>query len=258
MTLSSPLPPQVRRDPRDAADIPARDYIALQYIMEGYQEAQANVDAAVFGCASKTPSSRCVHRLVEAGYIVVERWNGVGMNLLRGTNRGRAALTERGVDPSRLFVPERPVAAKDLPHHLWINDVRLVLRKRGNADVTPCWALRRKLAELRPPAIPDILAFMTDAGGATIGVLAVEVDMGTEPLKVFIPKTDLLRSMIGSWAGSVPSAVLVLSVGPRRILAMEAGIASRPNGVPIVVLPLPKTQGRARIEALTALLEPST
>jgi hypothetical protein len=254
MTVASPLPPQVRRDPRDAADIPARDYIALQYIMEGYQEAQANVDAAVFGCSSKTPSSRCVQRLVNAGYIVVERWNGVGMNLLRGTNRGRTALTERGVDPSRLFVPERPVAAKDLPHHLWINDVRLVLRKRGIADVTPCWALRRKLAELRPPAIPDVLAFTTDAAGATAGVLAVEVDMGTEPLKLFLPKMDLLRSMIGSWASDAPAAVLVLTVGPRRILAMEAGLADRPNDVPAVVLPLPKPSGRQRVAALASML----
>lgn len=95
--------------------------------------------------------------------------------------------------------------------------------------MTPCWALRRKLAELRPPAIPDVLAFTTDASGATAGVLAVEVDMGTEPLKLFLPKTDLLRPMIASWAGGTPAAVLVLTVGPRRILAMEAGIAGRPN-----------------------------
>lgn len=246
---------QVRRDPREAIQLPDRDYCALRYIMEGYQETQANVDCAIFGGTSKTPVSRAVHRLSEAGYVIVDRWNGVGMNLLRGTNRGRTALIERGIDASRLFVPERPVAAKDLPHHMWINDVRLVLKQRGIADATPCWALRRKLAELRPAAIPDLLAFRTSAAGATTGVLAIEVDMGTEPLKVFLPKTDLLRETLASWAGSAPAVVLVLTVGSRRILAMETALAEHRHSLPLAVLPLPKATGRASIVALAALLK---
>lgn len=253
--LSRAMTQQVHRDPREFTECTERDYAALECIMEGYEEEQKNVHRMVFrDCSSKTPASRCIGRLSAAGYILVERWNGVGMNLLRGTNRGRAALVERGVDPSSLFVPERPLATKDRPHHSMINIVRHVLKERGIADVTPCWALRRKLADVHPPAIPDVLAFRTDAAGATQGVLAVEVDMGTEPLKVFIPKMGLLREMLASWAGSAPAVVLVLTVGPRRILAMEAAIAAQPRSVPVVVLPLPKETGRS-VDALAELLQ---
>jgi hypothetical protein len=111
------------------------------------------------------------------------------------------------------------------------------------------------MAALHPPAIPDLLAFRTTAEGATAGVLAVEIDLGTEPLKnVFFPKLDLLREMLASQAAGQPAAVLVLTVGPRRILAMEAGIADRPHAVPIVVLPLPKATGRASVAELASLL----
>jgi Replication-relaxation len=254
MSLPAASPLRARRDPRDELDKPDRDYAALQYIMEGYQETQPNVDEAIFPGSSKTPASRGVKRLAAAGYIQIERWNGVGVNLLRGTRRGRDALVARGVDPSRLFVPERPVAVKDLKHHMWINDCRLALRQRGIADVTPCWTLRRKLAELRPPAIPDLLAFPTDAGGAVSGILAVEVDLGTESLKVLIPKLTLLRDLLASWANVEPVVVLVLTVGPRRILAMEKAIADTSHEVGVVVLPLPKATGRAAVLELRALI----
>lgn len=226
----------------------------LQYIMEGYQESQPNVDEALIPGTSKTPASRATKRLAAAGYIHLERWNGVGVNLLRGTSRGRDALVARGVDPSRLFIPERPVAAKDLRHHMWINDARLVLRQRGVADVTPCWMLRRKLAELRPPAIPDLLAFPTNAAGAATGVLAVKVDLGTESLKVFIPKLALLRDMLSAWATGLPAVVLVLTVGPRRIFALERLLAEQPHAVGVVVLPLPKSTGRMAVRELGALI----
>jgi hypothetical protein len=247
-------PPRTRRDPRDLVDLQARDYEVLQYIMEGYQETQSNVDEAIFPGTSKTPASRATRRLHAAGYVHVERWNGVGANFLRGTNHGRDALVARGVDASRLFVPQRPVAAKDLAHHLWINACRLALRKRGIADVAACWLLRRRLADIRPPAIPDLLAFPLASDGAAAGVLAVEVDMGTEPLKVFLPKLALLRDMIRGWANGKPACVLILTVGPRRILAMERRIAEQAHRIPAVILPLPTAEGRAEHRELDALM----
>jgi hypothetical protein len=252
---SAPTPVRARRDPRDEADLPARDYEVLCYVMEGYQESQGNVDLALFPGHSKTPVSRSVHRLAAAGYLIVERWNRIGVNLLRGTPRGRTRLIERGIDASRLFVPEKPVAAKDLAHHTWINEARLALQQHGLADVLPCWALRRRMAAIHPPAIPDLLAFQTTAAGSTVGILAVEIDLGSEPLKnVFFPKLDLLREMLMTQAAGQAAAILVLTVGPRRILAMEAGIADRPHAVPIVVLPLPKAAGRASVAELASLL----
>jgi len=243
----------VRRDPREELELPDRDYEALAYIMEGYQETQSNVDEAIFRCTSKTPASRAIKRLAAAGFIVVDRWNGVGVNFLRGTSRGRNALVARGVDSSRLFVPQRPVAAKDLRHHMWINDCRLALRQRG-IDASPCWMLRRKLAELRPLAIPDLLAFPPAATGGVAGLLAVEVDMGTEPLKVFVPKLAVLRDMVVQWSGAQPAVVLVLTVGPRRILAMEKAVAEHADRVGVVVLPLPAASGRMAAQELSALL----
>jgi hypothetical protein len=245
---------RVRRHPRDELDLPERDYEVLRYVMEGYQETQGNVDLALFPGHSKTPVSRSVNRLVAAGYLIVERWNRVGVNLLRGTACGRARLIERGIDPSTLFVPEKPVAAKDLAHHTWINEARLALQQHGLADVKPCWAVRRMMAALHPPAIPDLLGFQTAADGSTAGVLAVEIDLGSEPLKnVFFPKLDLLREMLTTQAAGQPAAILVLTVGPRRILAMEAGIADRLHRIPIVVMALPKASGRASVAELASL-----
>ena len=243
---------QARRDPRDESDLSDRDYDALQYVLEGYEESQANVDLALFKCSSRTPVSRCVNRLVAAGYLKVERWHRIGVNLLRGTTRGCKRLIERGVDASMLFVPEKPVAAKDLAHHMWINETRLALSQIGLVDVWPCWTLRRKLGGR---AIPDLLAFQTDEKGATTGVLAVEIDLGSEPLKnVFLPKLDILRELLAAQAAGQPAAILVLTVGPRRIQALEAGIANRPHEIPIVVTALPKATGRASIVALVNLL----
>lgn len=246
MTATVPI---ARRDPREVLALTDRDYLALEYVMEGLQETQANVDRAVFGNSSKTPCGRAINRLKAAGFLKVERWNGIGANFLRGTNAARTALIERGVDADRLFVPDRPIAAKDLAHHMWINDVRLVLRTRGFADVTPCWALRRRLAAFKPPAIPDVLAFR-QSGSETESVLAVEVDMGTEALKVLVPKLELLRGVLATWAAGAPAAILVLTVGPRRILAMEQAVA----GTGVTIRPLPRGNGRARLDELSSLM----
>ena len=243
---------RARRDPRDEVDLPDRDYGVLRYVMEGYQESQANVDLALFGGDSRTPVSRSVHRLLAAGFLKVERWNRIGANLLRGTSQGRTRLIDRGVDASLLFVPEKPVAPKDLAHHMWINDTRLALSQVGLVDVWPCWTLRRKLAGR---AIPDLLGFQADANGVTTGVLAVEIDLGSEPLKnVFLPKLTILRELLVAQASGQAAAILVLTVGPRRIQSLKAAIANRPHEIPIVVSPLPKTTGRASVCALVNLL----
>ncbi len=239
-----------RRDLREEITCTDRDFLALEYVLEGQQECQPNVDRAIFNNRSKTPCARSIQRLVAAGFLKAERWNGLGANFLRGTNAGRAALVARGVDASRLFVPERPIATKDLVHHMWLNGVRLVLRERGFSDVTPCWALRRRLAAFHPPAIPDVLAFRVSSEEKTEGVLAVEVDMGSEPLKVLVPKLHLLRSVMSLWAAGAPSAILVLTVGPRRIQALAAAVPPA-----TVVQALPKEHGRKRLSALAALLE---
>ncbi|HVE70682.1 MAG TPA: hypothetical protein VNI54_04880 [Thermoanaerobaculia bacterium] len=244
------------RDPRNAARLPARDYEALRYISAWYQVAQYQLEDALFPDRSPTIVSRCVRRLAAAGYVAVERWNRVGVNLLRTTAPGRSALLERGVDDSAIFVPEKAVALKDLAHQLWVVDTGLALQRvSAGLDIAPCWSLRRKLAALKPAAIPDLLALRHIASGETDAALAVEVDLGGERLKnVFVPKLALLRDTLHGWAGDRPAAIIVLTVGPRRIAALNAALSATPHYVPIFVFPLPHAVGRAALAELRAML----
>lgn len=244
------------RDPRSATCLPARDYEALRYISAWYQVAQYQLEDALFADRSPTVASRCVRRLAAAGCIAVERWNRVGVNLLRATARGRSALLERGVDDGAIFVPEKAVALKDLAHQLWVVDAGLALRRlSATLDVAPCWSLRRRLAALRPAAIPDLLALRHGAAGETDAAVAVEVDLGGEGLKnVFVPKLTILRDTLAGWAGDQPAAIIVLTVGPRRITALNAAVAALPHRIPVFVFPLPRATGRAALAELRAMI----
>lgn len=244
------------RDPRAPVVLPDRDYDALGFIGAWYQVAQYQLEAAIFPGRSPTIASRCVRRLVRARYIEVERWNRVGLNLMRLTSRGRMALLDRGVEDDRIFVPERAVAVKDLAHHLWIVDAGQVLCALPiEIDAAPCWTLRRRLAAMRPPAIPDLLALRGDERGITNAVIAVEVDLGSERLKkVFVPKLGVLRDLVGSWAGTQAAAIIVLTVGPRRIAALTAAIEAQPHTVPVAAFALPAQPGRPGLAALRAIL----
>lgn len=245
------------RDPRNAGCLPARDYDALRYIAAWYQVAQYQMEDAIFAQRSPTVASRSVRRLAAAGYVAVARWNRVGLNLLRLTARGRSALLEHGVADGSIFVPEKPVALKDLAHHLWIVDAGLMLRSLSERiDVAPCWTVRRRLAALRPAVIPDLLAFRRGLTGETEGALAIEVDLGGEGLKnVLVPKLAVLRDTLAGWAGQQPAAVIVLTVGPRRIAALNTALAALPHHqVPVFVLPLPHVAGRPGLAEIRASL----
>ena len=254
-TLASLVAPP--RDPRVDTALPERDYAALRFAATWYQIAQYQLEDAVFPDRSPTVASRCVRRLRTAGYIAVERWNRVGLNLIRVTARGRTALVGRGVsDDEAIFVPEKPVAVKDLAHHLWIVDAGLVLRGlRTRLHATPCWAVRRRLAALRPAAIPDLLALRLGANDETEAAIAIEVDLGGERLKnVFVPKLAVLRDTLAGWASGQPAAVIVLSVGPRRIAALRTAVDAQPHHVPVFVFALPTQPGRPGLASLRATL----
>lgn len=246
-----------RRDPRSVPPLPGRDYAALEYIGRWYQVAQYQLEDAIFPQRSPTVASRCVRRLFRVGFIAIERWNRIGSNLIRLTNRGRTVLVDRGVRVGSVFVPERPVSTKDLTHHLWIVDMGLVLaRINATLEVSPCWALRRNLAAIQPAAIPDVLAIQLAASGAPAGVLAVEIDLGGERLKnVFVPKLRVLRQMLAAWSARQPAAIVVLTVGCRRVAALTAMLEKFSDDIPIVVRPLPTQTGRNGLAALQATFE---
>lgn len=245
-----------RSDPRSSSPLPERDYAALEYIGRWYQVAQYQLEDSVFPQRSATVASRSVRRMVAAGYIAVERWNRIGVNLIRLTSRGRNVLVDRRVAASALFVPEKPVALKDLAHHLWIVDVGLMLSRLDPAlELTPCWALRRRLAALRPAAIPDVLAIRVADDGAPEGVLALEVDLGGERLKnVLVPKLRVLQETLAGWSNGQPAAIVVLTVGPRRSAALTAAVESLDQTIPIVVHSLPPQSGRPALTQLRKTL----
>jgi hypothetical protein len=263
MTLDSQVVPSSAgapsRDPRSANALPERDYAALEFIAAWYEVAQYQLEDAVFSGLSPTIASRCVRRLRAAEFIAVERWNRVGLNLLRLTTRGRRVLEQRGVREDAIFVPEKAVAVKDLAHHLWIVDAGLMLQRLGaRMEATPCWALRRRLAALRPAAIPDILAFRLGSDDETEAAIAIEVDLGGERLKnVFVPKLAVLRDTLAGWASGRPAAVIVLTVGARRIAAMQTAIEAQIHQVPVFVFALPSQPGRPGLASLRASLAPA-
>ncbi|HKO58894.1 MAG TPA: hypothetical protein VJ276_23710 [Thermoanaerobaculia bacterium] len=252
--MSAPL---ARRDPRDTSRLPERDYAALHFIGTWYEVAQYQLEDAVFSGKSPTITSRCIRRLHAAGAIVVERWNRIGLNLIRLTNTGRQALLDRGIDGSAIFVPEKAVAPKDLRHQLHLVDIGLVLMQLPIPfDLAPCWTLRRRLALTKPSAIPDLLALRQDGRGGVDGAIAIEVDLGGERLKnVFVPKLALLRDTLAGWSGGAPAAIVVFTVGTRRIAALSAAIAAQTHAIPVVVFPLPVDAGRPGLGALRSLLE---
>jgi hypothetical protein len=248
---------QSRRDPRTVLPLPDRDFDALAFIGRWYQIAQYQLEGAIFPNRSPTVASRAVRRLHAAGLIVVERWNRIGLNLLRLTAAGCSALLERGIDERSIFLPKKAVALKDLAHHLWIVDTGLMVTSVSpTMEVTPCWTLRRRLSALRPAAIPDVLALRASVDGEPEAALAIEVDLGGERLKnVLVPKLGVLRDTLTSWAAGQPAAIIVLTVGNRRLAALEAALLLQPHPVPIVVLPLPKQPNRPGLAALRQAMQ---
>ncbi|MCK6682059.1 MAG: replication-relaxation family protein [Thermoanaerobaculia bacterium] len=242
------------RDPREAPALPARDLVGLAFIGGGWEVAQYQLRDAVFPGLSEVVASRRVRTWARLKLIHVERWMGVGMNLLRLTPSGRDfVVAARFAKEDDLFAPPRSVALKDLRHLLFVNDVR-TLALRGvpiRADgVSPAWLLQRRI-QPPPPAIPDLLLTARAKNGRGGRLLAVEIDLGAERLTAtFLPKLRVLVDVLQDWAGGVRTGVIVLTRGPKRLEALRAGIEEMGLAVPILAEELPSATG---FEALACL-----
>lgn len=221
-------------DPRKGHRALKRDLEAGAWIGKGYEVAQYQLHEAVFQGRSPVVVWRFTKRRRDRGYIQVERWNRVGMNRLRLTPKGRDFLLLHAASAAEdLFVPSRSVAPKDLAHRLWINDLRVVLGKLPKRPelILPCWASERRFVP-RLPAIPDVLSITN--GGSSSTVLAIEVDLGGEPLRsVFIPKLGVLQSVLGDFSKGATAAILVLTSTERRRDAIAS--VARKEGFPLVI-----------------------
>lgn len=255
-----PRPPAIHAvphpDPRSVATLTGRDLTALKFIGESLEAAQYQLASAVFPHASEVVVSRRVRRLHGLGLIAIERWNKVGINRIRLTTQGADLLvTRRVAEKSELFLSRAPLSPRAVPHHLWITDCRLVLERLPHAPdrVLSAWALERQFVP-RLPAIPDVLALTAPRPDHPGLLLAVEVDLGGEPIRsVLLPKLRLLQKVLSELAGTSPAAACVLTVGARRAEALRKAVADLPVDVVVTVDLLPPAAGRPALSELTRL-----
>jgi hypothetical protein len=251
----------ITRDPRSEAPLLPRDAQALAFIGRGKEVAQYQLRAAVFPGRTEVVASRRVRRWTEQGLIVSDRLHGFGMNRLRLTEKGRdAVVAAKAATEEELFVPAKPIALKDLAHHLWINDLRVVAGEGLPFPcdrIVPAWLLERTVTP-RPKAIPDLLLVQRPKGGSRGRMFALEVDMGGERLvATLLPKLKLLADILTSWAErDVRPGVLVLTRGPKRLASLRASLADADLAFPVAADLLPSTAGGEALGCLRQLLRP--
>lgn len=203
-----------------------RDLAALTTIGIFRMLTRAQLKAWHFESVSETVVRRFVDRMVERGFLGQERINRNGVQVVWLTQVGADLLVDHAaVSRGDLFPARGPVPAKDFAHTTAIVDVALAVEQRGfRSDMMlPAWALQRAQAG-RAEVFPDLLCLVrpsaTDPGAA----LAVEVDLGGEPIaSVLIPKTAKLATFLAPYGAST-LAILLLTVGSRRRAAIEQAL----------------------------------
>jgi len=242
-------------DPRRLPRVTSRDLDALLFIGRGYEVAQYQVHEAIFTGLAEGIMSRWTQRMLKRGFVAVERWAKVGINRLRLTHAGRDTLVAHGMTVDDVFTPKMPTALKDVQHTLWINDLRVVMPRLKFAPdtVAPAWLLQRRFAGTRD-VVPDVLAIRSPHPGDLGFLLAVEIDLGGERLKaVFLPKLKALLRVASEWSGGAPAAVVVLTRGERRAVAIRLGLEG--ESTPVLVSLLPSVPGRAGLRELAQQLD---
>lgn len=244
-----------RRDPRDELDLATQDIPGLTFVGGHQTVLQGQLWAACYEGRSEAVVSRRVHRWLKNKLVGVDRFMAMGCNQLWLTEKGARVLVDGGfASAEALFPRTRPIAPKDLGHHLTIVDLA-ILAHRGVPVVAPiirpAWLLQRELVP-PPPAIPDLLLGTRDVASGKTVLLGYEVDLGTEPLKVFAPKLALLADLLSQWARGGAARVCILTRGTGRAAAINEAVARL--DVPMVVELLPRVSGRASLAALTKVL----
>lgn len=237
-------------DPRGSYWPPPRSIEVVRFIAEGGEVTQPQVHERFFRGRSEAVVSRAIRKLANHGFLAIDRWNGVGVNRLRLTPKGRALLLAVGVPEHAIFVLRKSVAPAHISHTAWINDLRVVVAggTRPPAFALPAWALQRLIRPL-PPTIPDLLVHFGGDGKSAL-TIAFEVDLGTERLrKVFGPKLRLLHEVLGTWSATA-QAIIVLTASARRAALLRAHLSAAEFGADMIVDTLPASTGRQAIAEL--------
>jgi hypothetical protein len=207
--------------------IPERDLRVLAAIGRFRMLTRPQVKRWFFADVSEPVVTRFLKRVEAAGFLGVERVGGNGMQLMWLTRKGRDVLVARGIPAADLFSATGPAAPKDFAHTVAIGDAAAWLARRDPPpdELLPAWAIQRYFSG-KLGVIPDILALWRPTAGMPAAALAVEVDLGTEPLEsVFLPKLRELGATLNAWLPDAANRVLVLVPTRRRAESLRSAAA---------------------------------
>jgi hypothetical protein len=192
----------------------------------------------LFADVSETIVTRFFDRATERGYLGVERLHGNGIQVCWLTKKGRDFLVEGGYAPaSDLFPASGPVPAKDFAHTVEIVNAAVAMRHRTPApdELLPAWAVQRLfLGKLT--VWPDLLCLWKPRGEDPGSALAIEVDLGGEPVKtVLVPKTLELIRFLSAWTADATAPILLLTATARRRDSLRGALTSAVGDFPLAV-----------------------
>ena len=192
----------------------------------------------LFADVSETMVTRFFDRATERGFLGVERLHGNGMQVCWLTKKGRDFLVDGGHSASSdLFPASGPVPAKDFQHTVEIVNAALAMRRRTLApdELLPAWMVQRLFAG-KLTVWPDLLCLWKPHGDDPGAALAIEVDLGGEPVKtVLVPKTLELIGFLRGWTAGAPAAILLLTATSRRRDSLREALAPAVGDFPLAV-----------------------
>jgi hypothetical protein len=192
----------------------------------------------LFAEVSETIVTRFFDRATERGYLGVERLHGNGIQVCWLTKKGRDFLVDGGhAAASDLFPASGPVPAKDFEHTVEIVNAALAMRRRSPVpdELLPAWAVQR-LFEGKLTVWPDLLCLWKPMHKTSGSALAIEVDLGGEPVKtVLVTKTLELIGFLRASTGDAPAAILLLTASARRRDSLRMALDSSAGDFPLVI-----------------------
>jgi hypothetical protein len=192
----------------------------------------------LFADVTEAMVTRFFDRSTERGYLGVERLQGNGMQVCWLTKKGRDFLVDGGHGVAAdLFPVSGPVPAKDFEHTVEIVNAALAMRRQAPTpdELLPAWAVQRLFAG-KLTVWPDLLCLWRPSTGDPGSALAIEVDLGGEPVKtVLVPKTLELIAFLGTWTGGAPAAILLLTATARRRDSLRDALAPVVGDFPLAV-----------------------
>lgn len=218
--------PRAQRRLGTRVTLMARDHELLRALARLRLARTSAIVQLCFQGVRRETAARRLRRLYDARVLDVRSPNPASEGLYSLGPAGWQVLREQG---------EKVVAAiprGGLTHHLAIVETWVALATMLPLATTlqfarADWELRAECAGARLPIVPDIFAVLESPEGAV--ALAVEVDLGTEPLKVLRAKLAIYRQLYGSAAGLFgwPQFVLaVVTSGRGRLASMRELLAA--------------------------------